>query len=44
MKRRHASALMISSSLALAASVIGIAQSAPAPGGGLQVLDFKPGF
>jgi len=44
MKRRHAIAIVISSSLALAASATGIAQSAPAPGGGLQVLDFKPGF
>jgi hypothetical protein len=44
MKRRHAIAIMLTSSLALAASAAGIAQSAPAPGGGLQVLDFKPGF
>ena len=44
MKRRHAIAIMVTSSLALAASAAGIAQSAPAPGGGLQVLDFKPGF
>ena len=44
MKRRHAIATMVTSSLALAASAAGIAQSAPAPGGGLQVLDFKPGF
>jgi hypothetical protein len=44
MKIRHATTAFVVASFALAASAVEIAQSAPAPGGGLQVLDFKPGF
>ena len=45
MKNRLLAPLLFGSALALSASAIGVAQSAPAPaGGGLNVLDFRPGF
>ena len=43
MKNRHLPPLLLAGALALSAFAIGAAQSAPA-GGGLNVLDFKPGF
>lgn len=43
MKNPPLAPLLIAGALALSASAIGVAQSAPA-GGGLNVLDFKPGF
>ena len=47
MKHRHVVGLMLAGSVALAVSVAGIAQSAPAPAAGaapppLVILDFKP--
>jgi hypothetical protein len=46
MQNRHVVGLMLAGSVALAASVIGIAQSAPAPAAAppapLVILDFKP--
>ena len=46
MQNRHLAGLMIAGSVALAASVVGIAQSAPAPAAAppapLVILDFKP--
>jgi len=49
MKTRHSLGLLIAGSFALAASSVALATAAPAPaapppGGGLQILEFKPAF
>jgi hypothetical protein len=55
MKTRHSLGLLLAGSFALAASAVAIAMAAPAPGapaapaaappgGGLQILEFKPAF
>jgi len=49
MRNRHVAVLLLAGSFAVAASAVGFAQGAPAapaapPGGGLQILDFKPAF
>jgi len=45
MKNSHVAAIMLAGTLALSGSIIAAAQNAapaPAPGGGLVILDFKP--
>jgi len=44
MKTCHFAALLLAGSLGAAASAIGIAHGAAAPGGGLTILEFKPAF